>query len=210
MEGGLGEGGGEEEQKLRTEKTWRDSVVWYLGRALEAAGEVQRGMMEKRLEREVERSRSVLYMSRGSGAALGLGASAGKEPGSTAAAASSATGKMLMTSDGGTTKSSAVNPIGPNHPNQPRDSTKASASASAFSSSAADGNDGAGAEEINSLTASQLQLFAQENQAMLKQYEDTLDQVRFVYFPPLLYFSLLPSLSPLPCGIHLFLKSTPI
>jgi hypothetical protein len=195
LEGGLGEGGGEEEQKLRTEKTWRESVVWYLGRALEAAGEVQRGMMERRLEREVERSRSVLYMSRGSGAALGLGANAGKEPGS--ATAASGTGKILTTSDGGptpTSKSSAVNPIGPNH-----HSNKASASPSAFSSSA-DGSDAAGAEEINGLTASQLQLFAQENQAMLKQYEDTLDQVRFVYFP--LYF-ITTSFPPTSCGIHI-------
>ncbi|KAL8716505.1 MAG: hypothetical protein Q9225_006168 [Loekoesia sp. 1 TL-2023] len=44
---------------------WRESVIWYLRKKLEEAGEVQRGMMEKRVQREVERSKSVLYKSRG-------------------------------------------------------------------------------------------------------------------------------------------------
>ncbi|KAI4171088.1 MAG: hypothetical protein LQ343_004500 [Gyalolechia ehrenbergii] len=56
-----------------TLKAWRESVIWYLRKKLEEAGEVQRGMMEKRLQREVERSKSVLYKSRGiKGGLIGL------------------------------------------------------------------------------------------------------------------------------------------
>lgn len=50
---------------MQTVKVHRESVIWYLRRKLEAAGEVQKGMMERRVEREVEKSRSVLYMTRG-------------------------------------------------------------------------------------------------------------------------------------------------
>ncbi|KAL8923021.1 MAG: hypothetical protein Q9208_004833 [Pyrenodesmia sp. 3 TL-2023] len=58
---------------LETLKTWRGSVIWYLKKKLGEAGEVQREMMEKRLQREVERSKSVLYKSRGAkGVDLGL------------------------------------------------------------------------------------------------------------------------------------------
>ncbi|KAL8933579.1 MAG: hypothetical protein Q9211_005703, partial [Gyalolechia sp. 1 TL-2023] len=35
-----------------TLKAWRESVIWYLRKKLEEAGEVQRGMMEKRVQRE--------------------------------------------------------------------------------------------------------------------------------------------------------------
>lgn len=35
------------------------------------------------------------------------------------------------------------------------------------------------------LTPEQIQMFEKENQDMLKHYESTLDQVRFVYFPSL-------------------------
>ncbi|MCJ1253734.1 hypothetical protein MMC24_001546 [Lignoscripta atroalba] len=54
-----------EEARHNTIKVQRESVIWYLRRKLEEAAEVQRGMMELRLEREVERSKSVLYKTRG-------------------------------------------------------------------------------------------------------------------------------------------------
>ena len=42
----------------------RESVVWYLRRQLEAAAEAQREMMETRVEREIEKSKSVLYKAK--------------------------------------------------------------------------------------------------------------------------------------------------
>ena len=46
-----------------TTRVWRESVVWYLRRGLKGAGDVQEGMMVKRVEREMEKRRSVLSMS---------------------------------------------------------------------------------------------------------------------------------------------------
>lgn len=46
----------------------RESVIYYLQRRLEEASRVQSEMMEIRLMREVERSKSVLYKSRAAGA----------------------------------------------------------------------------------------------------------------------------------------------
>lgn len=159
-------GGGEDEEKLRTEKTWRESVIWYLGRALEAAGEVQRGMMERRLEREVERSRSVLYMSRGAGAGLGVGAGAG---GGKKDFVDELGGKNSA-SNGFTTSKSPISPTTQNWNTTIHTSTSSPPDTDPTIES--------------TLTPSQLQLFARENQAMLKQYEDTLDQVRFVLSLP--------------------------
>ncbi|KAL8866937.1 MAG: hypothetical protein Q9174_005986, partial [Haloplaca sp. 1 TL-2023] len=65
---GKGKGSPEEEwekAERETLKTWRESVIWYLKKKLEEAGEAQRSMMERRLQREVERSKSNLYKSRG-------------------------------------------------------------------------------------------------------------------------------------------------
>lgn len=120
----------------------RDSVLWYLGRKLEEVGEVQRGMMERRLEREVEKGRSVLYKVRGSAAALENGAAGGSN------------GHAAEGSSGGGYK----------------------------------GAKGVAVEESRreieqQLSPEQLQLFARENQDMLKHYEDTLDQVRYVSMP---------------------------
>jgi syntaxin 18 len=47
----------------------RDGVVWFLQKRLERAGELQRSMVEIRVQREVERSRSILYKARGNGMA---------------------------------------------------------------------------------------------------------------------------------------------
>lgn len=122
----------------------RDSVLWYLGRKLEEVGEVQRGMMERRLEREVERGRSVLYKVKGSvdaGEGVdGVGAS----------------GRKGMNGHAGERKS-------------------------AYKGGGGVGEDESRREIEEQLSPEQLQLFARENQDMLKQYEDTLDQVRSVF-----------------------------
>jgi len=54
-----------EEKKLKTLKTWRGSVIEYLRKKLLETGEVQREMMERRLGRELEKGRSVLYKVKG-------------------------------------------------------------------------------------------------------------------------------------------------
>ena len=56
-----------EEAERETVASVRDSVITYLQRKLEEAGRVQGEMMEIRLGREVEKSKSVLYKSRVAG-----------------------------------------------------------------------------------------------------------------------------------------------
>jgi len=55
----------EKEAKAKTLSAHREGVVWYLQKKLEEAGQVQAGMMEIRLQREEEKSKSVLFKSRG-------------------------------------------------------------------------------------------------------------------------------------------------
>lgn len=55
----------EEEAQLETTRVWREAVVWYLQRELEAASEVQMSMVQIRLDRERERSKSILYRAKG-------------------------------------------------------------------------------------------------------------------------------------------------
>lgn len=55
----------EEEAQLETTRVWREAVVWFLQRKLEAASEVQMNMVQIRLDRERERSKSVLYRAKG-------------------------------------------------------------------------------------------------------------------------------------------------
>ena len=99
--------------------------------------------MERRLERDVEKGRSVLYKVSGSvGARDGMG--------------------VLGTIGGGGE--------GPNG--------HAGNRKTAYRSGGGAGEDEGQREIEQSLSPEQLQLFAKENQDMLKQYEDTLDQVR--------------------------------
>jgi len=56
-----------EEAERKTIAAVRESIILYLQRKLEQAGGVQSGMMEVRLGREVEKSKSVLYKSRVAG-----------------------------------------------------------------------------------------------------------------------------------------------
>jgi syntaxin 18 len=129
----------------QTLNTHRESVIWFLRRRLEACAEVQGGMMETRLAREVERSKSVLYKTKGS--AVGMGVALEEQA-----------GKGL--SGHGRGKGSVGGANGYNDAN---------------GVAMGDGD----REKIETeLTPEQLQLFAQENNEMLKHYEDTLDQVR--------------------------------
>ncbi|KAL8782379.1 MAG: hypothetical protein Q9213_005420 [Squamulea squamosa] len=118
-----------------TLKAWRESVLWYLKKKLEEAGEVQRSMMDRRLQRELERSKSVLYKSRGFKAMdVGL-----EEPIET----------------GGRTRMNGY--VGGGAVLEEEERRKR-------------GEEG--------LSEEQMQMFREENEGMLRHYEDTLDQVR--------------------------------
>lgn len=114
-----------EEARATTIKAHRESIIWSLQNQLDACGRFQSSMMEIRLLREVEKSKSVLYKTRGTGPA---------------------------TND----YSGPQGGYGTRTHEQDEPSTVIE----------------------NQLDPEQLQLFAQENQDMLKQYEDQLDKVR--------------------------------
>ncbi|KAF2850535.1 snare protein syntaxin-like protein 18/UFE1 [Plenodomus tracheiphilus IPT5] len=127
-----------EEAKANNIKAHRESIIWSLQNQLELCGRFQSNMMEIRLLREVEKSKSVLYKTRGTGPSTHDN-DAGGAMGSTGS-----TGMRLGSS-----------------------------------SSSFRATDDANAEVLEKqLDPEQLQLFAQENQDMLKQYEDQLDKVR--------------------------------
>ncbi|KAL8817068.1 MAG: hypothetical protein Q9223_004033 [Gallowayella weberi] len=118
-----------------TLKAWRESVIWYLKKKLEEAGEVQRSMMDRRLQREMERSKSQLYKSRGSkGVDVGLD------------------GPITV---GGTKGMNGY--VGDGAVMEEEDKRRM-------------GEEG--------LSEEQKQVFREENEGMLRHYEDTLDQVR--------------------------------
>ena len=61
-----------EDAQQKTIKLHRESVIWYLKRKMEEAVEIQSGMMQTRLDREIEKSKSMLYKTKGaSGATMG-------------------------------------------------------------------------------------------------------------------------------------------
>ena len=137
-----GEISGEEQ----TTRMWREGVLWYLQLKLGQVGEMQRAMMTRRLEREVERSKSVLYKTKGGGVQAGLleeqgtmngfGGAHGGEGGGAGGKYKGRMGAVEMEEE---TKRTEMQ-----------------------------------------LSPEQLQLFAKENEDLLKHYEDTLDQVRYV------------------------------
>ena len=125
----------------------RDSVLWYLGRKLEEVAEVQRGMMERRLEREVEKGRSVLHKVKGN---MGLEDDDGGN------------GR----GEGGMNGHAPAGGGDSHREKKVRDGTLENENRRAIE---------------QQLTPEQLQLFARENQDMLKHYEDTLDKVRYSF-----------------------------
>lgn len=128
----------------------REGVLWFLRRELDGVAGVQRGMVEKRIERAREKEKSVLYKRAGAGAGAGKG------------------GEV---STGGERASRTVD-------------------ISASSMQAPDATVLSEAETARieaQLSPEQLQLFAEENDTMLRHYEDTLGKVQYVipiFFSP--------------------------
>lgn len=123
-----------EEAKANTIKAHRESVIWTLQNALEKCGQFQSSMMEIRLMREVEKSKSVLYKTRAT----------------------------IPSDENGNVKSG----------------TNADETAMDYRAKKSLAQDESNIAIEQQLDPEQLQLFAQENQDMLKQYEDQLDKVR--------------------------------
>ena len=151
-----------EEQRENTLSTVRESVVWFLGRELAKVAEGQREMVERRVRREVERGRSVLYLVKG-----GVGGQEGD-------------GGVGLDARGGGGGGSGMGTGRKGVDVEVEEDEKESRRR---------------IEE--QLTPEQLQVFATENRDMLKHYEDTLDQVRYVFclFSPSVF---LPSFFPCP------------
>ncbi len=126
-----------EEAKANTIKAHRESIIWSLQNQLEECGSFQSSMMEIRLTREVEKSKSVLYKARKTGP--------------------SAEDYRGMNGGHG---------VGGDSVDYRKKTSHIPDESSAMIE--------------NKLDPEQLQLFAQENQDMLKQYEDQLDKVRYV------------------------------
>ncbi|RHZ71311.1 hypothetical protein CDV55_108377 [Aspergillus turcosus] len=124
-----------DEERARTLRTVRESILWFLRRGLERAAEAQRDMVEKRIERVREKEKSVLYKGR---AAVPASASA----------SASVPGPV----SGPTTT----------EPYLPRETLSETETAAIEAE----------------LSPEQLQLFAEENDLMLRQYEDALSKVQ--------------------------------
>lgn len=142
-----------EEAKANTIKAHRESIVWSLQNALEQCGQFQSSMMEIRLMREVEKSKSVLYKTRAT----------------------------MPSNDYGSMNGGSI----------------ADGTSTDYRGKTSHVQDESSAAIEQQLDPEQLQLFAQENQDMLKQYEDQLDKVRYVIAPPR-YRSAANSVSALP------------
>lgn len=140
----------------------REGVLWFLRRGLEGAASAQRGMVEKRIERVREKEKSVLYKvsTKGGAGDPYAGSSSAGGVGSGAGAGSGP----------GAPKSSASPPL-------PTPDVVALSEADS-------------AQIEAELSPEQLQLFAEENDSMLRHYEDTLSKVQYVSF----FFSLILSL----------------
>jgi len=118
-------------------KAHREGVIWYLQQRLEQCGRLQSSMMRIRLDREVEKSKSVLYKTRGAGPIPVW------------------EDDMLEEGKAGSTAQNSGRVAG--LPAQELEKNMAVGE---------DAND------------EQMQLFAKENQDILKQYENKMDQVR--------------------------------
>ncbi|KAF7159197.1 hypothetical protein CNMCM5623_004469 [Aspergillus felis] len=127
-----------DEERARTLRTVRESILWFLRRGLERAAEAQRDMVEKRIERVREKEKSVLYKSEAGGARAPLSASA-SVPASVSGSGPTTAEPHLRGATLSETETAAIE-----------------------------------AE----LSPEQLQLFAEENDLMLRQYEDALSKVQ--------------------------------
>ncbi|KAL6238664.1 hypothetical protein BDW75DRAFT_200672 [Aspergillus navahoensis] len=135
-----------EEQIENNLKAVRESILWFLRRRLEGTIEMQRDMVEKRIERAREREKSVLYKN--SASAAGAGSTlAGR-------------GRRVSISAPSTYPDAALE----------------TADTAGFERRTLDESEVAAIEA--ELTPEQLQLFAEENDSMVRYYEDTLSKVK--------------------------------
>lgn len=135
------------EESAKTVKQVRESVLWFLRRSLEQVAGVQRGMVEKRIERVREKEKSVLYKA-------------------------SLSPRQLQQQQQQQAQKQRENLEGERRNGQQQQKKYESSTALSAEEAAA----------IESqLTPEQLQLFAEENDMMLRHYEDTLSKVQSVF-----------------------------
>lgn len=139
-----------EDEQMKAVRLHREGVIWLLKNRLERASEIQREQQETRVMRQVEKSKSMLYKVAGAGT-LGSATPGGSRPGSSAGPSASDVYR-----DGVLPKQSGAKQWGEMNGLPPEEQQDI--------------------EKI--LSPEQLQIFAKENQDMMKYYEDTLDQVR--------------------------------
>ncbi|KAJ6099825.1 hypothetical protein N7467_001360 [Penicillium canescens] len=136
------------EERARALKTVREGVLWFLRRGLEGVVGVQRGLVEKRIERVREKEKSVLYK-----------VAAGRDVGGSANAGGRDAGRRGSEKTGGYGSGTSFDP--------------------SFSAPDASTLSEADTARIEAqLSPEQLQLFAEENDTMLRHYEDTLGKVQ--------------------------------
>lgn len=138
-----------EEAKATTIKMHREGVLWYLRDRLQVVGRTQAEMMERRLSREVEKGKYLLWESRSSGM----------------------DSEMPMPDVRSGTSS--------------KTNTKQQYQGSGVVQREMDEKRNGGSERGEELSAEQLQMFEKENKDMLKHYQSTLSQVRYVTHPPI-------------------------
>ncbi|KAI0150732.1 hypothetical protein GGR57DRAFT_471395 [Xylariaceae sp. FL1272] len=138
------------EEKAKSISTHRDGVLWLLRHHLQECAQTQQRMMEIRIMREVEKNRSVLAKARAQDATF-----LNKTASSAAAKAAMNAGEPPRYTD---------------FAQQPHDQLLVLEETPAQETQAND--------YTSDLTQEQLQIFAEENHAMLEHYESTLDQVR--------------------------------
>ncbi|KAL4737025.1 snare-complex protein syntaxin-18 N-terminus-domain-containing protein [Aspergillus similis] len=146
-----------EEQIENNTKAVRESILWFLRRRLEGTIEMQRDMVEKRIERAREREKSVLYKNSGSVSASAAGALAGSTRVGVAGR-----GRGISVSAPSTYPDAALE--------------TADTIGVGVKGNMLDASEVAAIEA--ELTPEQLQLFAEENDSMVRYYEDTLSKVQ--------------------------------
>lgn len=142
------------EESARSLATIRESVLWFLRRGLESAVGVQRRMVEKRIERVREKEKSVLYK-------VAAGKTAGGSGNGGRKVSVSVSERTGAGAGAGVTGGGSFDP------------TFQAPDAAVLSEA-----DTARIEA--QLSPEQLQLFAEENDSMLRHYEDTLGKVQYV------------------------------
>ncbi|KGO38544.1 SNARE-complex protein Syntaxin-18 N-terminal [Penicillium expansum] len=140
------------EESARSLATIRESVLWFLRRGLESAVGVQRRMVEKRIERVREKEKSVLYK-------VAAGKTAGGSGNGGRKVSVSVSERTGAGAGAGVTGGGSFDP------------TFQAPDAAVLSEA-----DTARIEA--QLSPEQLQLFAEENDSMLRHYEDTLGKVQ--------------------------------